>query len=473
MDYNKELKDRVKFKIAMSEIDDEERAKMKNIKNNVASKIGIVACFLLLVSGVTFADEISETVYDIYNFRKNYKIETKLPEDVVNDAEKLEEVKTNKNSIIKWDESAADIVETNNLKVDISKVYMDNYYMSFYPTIEFPEEVTQKMPLENIYLARFPDLVIKDENDNIIFCMEEKKLKELFKTDDLEAIKNNSKYCISEVAHYSFENYSELKKNPYKMEYNLNTKLPSIYPKSKKLTFEFTKVALDSPEASIGFDDKHYLHQDQTLTVKGNWKIEVDVPNECYERQEIIPYKLVEKNSNPNNQLLYCYYKDNLMHAEFNLQSEKINGPWGAIKIGDMLTQLEIEPIVKDYIIYKICNSDEYKEKEAEREKVYNIEDFYIENSKGEKSKPEGLVKKIGDNLVPASKTRREGGFITSNGILKASATPGFDENGNWGAPDGVIFDIEKEKLTNEMTIHIKYLEKDIEFKVEKMKGDN
>lgn len=473
MDYNKELKDRVKFKIAMSEIDDEERAKMKNIKNNVVSKIGIVACFLLLVSGVTFADEISETVYDIYNFRKNYKIETKLPEDVVNDAEKLEEVKTNKNSIIKWDESAADVVETNNLKVDISKVYMDNYYMSFYPTIEFPEEVTQKMPLENIYLARFPDLVIKDENNNIIFCMEENKLKELFKTDDVEAIKNNPKYCISEVAHYSFENYSELKKNPYKMEYDLNTKLPSMYPKSKKLTFEFTKVALDSPEVSMGIDDKHYLHQDQTLTVKGNWKIEVDVPNECYERQEIIPYKLVEKNSNPNNQLLYCYYKDNLMHAEFNLQSEEINGPWGAIKIGDMLTQLEIEPIVKDYIIYKICNSDEYKEKEAEREKVYNIEDFYIENSKGEKSKPEGLVKKLGDNLVPASKTRREGGFIISNGILKASVTPGFDENGNWGAPNGVIFDIEKEKLTNEMTIHIKYLGKDIEFKVEKMKGDN
>ena len=470
MNDNKELKDRVKFKIAMSEIDDEEKVM---IKSNFISKISIAACFLLLISGVTFADEISETVYDAYNFRKNYKIQTKLSEEVVNDEKKLEEAKTNKNSIIKWDEQAADVVESSNLKITIDRAYMDNYYMSFYPTIEFPEEVTQKMPIENIYLVRFPDLVIKDENDNIIFCMEENKLKELFKTEDLDEIKNNPKYCISEVTRYCFEDYNELKKNPYKMEYHLNTKLPSVYPKSKKLIFEFSKIALDSEESAIGIDNKHYLHQDQSLTVKGNWKIEVDIPSKCYERQEIIPYRLVEKNLDSNDELLYCYYKDNLIHAEFNLQSKEINGPWGAIKIGDMLTEAKVEPVVKDYIVYKICNSDEYKAREAERENAYNIEDYYIENSKGERSKPEGLVKKSGDKLVPVSKTRNEGGIGISNGILKSSITPGFDEKGNWGSPDGVMFDIEKEKLTNQMTIHIKYLGKDIEFKVEKMKGDN
>lgn len=247
---NKELKDRIKFKIAMSEIDDEEIAKMKNKKVNILSKIAALVCIGILSGGVIFSDEISAKVYDIYNFRKNETIQTKLPEEVVNDEERLEEAINNKNSIIPWNEKAAEVIETNDLKVNITDVAMDDYFMIFEADATFPEEVIQKMPLENIYLVRFIDLVIKDENGNVLFCMEENKLKEIFGTDDLEEIKNNPKYCISEVIDYGFKNYDELGTNPYKMSYIINTRIPSIYPKSKKLTFEFTKIALDAPEAS-------------------------------------------------------------------------------------------------------------------------------------------------------------------------------------------------------------------------------
>lgn len=391
---NKELKDRIKFKIAMSEIDDEENAIMKYIKNGIINKVAIVASFVFLIGGVTFADEISEKVYDMYNFRKKYVIETKLPEEVVKDEEKLEEVLNNKNCIIKWDERAADSIESSNVGMDIKDVAMSDYYMRFSADINFPVEVTEKMPLEDIYLVRFPDLVIKDENDNILFCMEENKLKEIFGTDDLEAIKNNPNYCISEVTHYSFDNYDKLGTNPYKIYYNLNTRQPSIYPKSKKLIFEFTKIALDAPEASIGIDDKHYLHQDQTLTVIGNWKVEVEVPKTYYEREDVVAYKAVENDSKSKNELLYCYYEDGLMHALFNLESEqRRTGPWGSAKLGDMLAEYDIDPLVKAYISYKVCSSDEFKEMEAWQEEVYHIEDYYIENSKGEKSKTPGLLK--------------------------------------------------------------------------------
>ncbi len=379
MNENKELKDKIKFKIAMSEIDDEENNKLKN---NIFSKIASVACLILLISGATFADEISEKVFDIYNFRETYKIETKLPESVVNNPEKLKEVLSDKNSIIAWNENAADSIKTNNLQISISRIDMDDYYMSFKGSISFPEEVTEKMPLEDIYLVRFPDLVIKDENDNILFCMEENKLKEIFETDDIEAIKNNPKYCISKVLLYRFKDYYELGKNPYNFEYDLGTAIPSIYPKSKKLIFEFSKIALDSSDACIGIDNKHYLHQDQSLTVIGNWKIEVDVPSKYSEREDIIPYKIVQSDSNPKNKLYYCYYKDGAMHALVDLASIDIpSGPWGSAKIADMLTKLEVDPIIKKYIIYKICSTDEYKQKEAEQDKVYYIDDYYIENS--------------------------------------------------------------------------------------------
>lgn len=392
---NKELKDRIKFKIAMSEIDDEEIAKMKNRKNNILGKIAAVVTMGILISGATFADEISEKVYDFYNFRKQYVIETKLPEEVVKDEEKLEEVLANQNSIIPWDERAADSMECNNLEVNITEVMMDDYYMTFYANINFPAEVTDKMPLENIYLVRFPDLVIKDETGNVIFCMEENKLKEIFQTDNLDDIRNNPKYCISEVTSYSFKDYSKLGTNPYKMEYHLNTRQPSIYPKSKKLIFEFTKIALDSKEAAIGIGDKHYLHQDQTLTLLGDWKIEIDVPKKYYERDDVIAYKVIENDENPKNEVLYCYYEGDLMYADFRIASEeRRSGPWGSVKLEDMLVEYEVDPIIRQYITHKVTSSDEYKEYDAWQDEVYEIEDYYIENDRGERSKEMGIYQR-------------------------------------------------------------------------------
>ena len=74
--------------------------------------------------------------------------------------------------------------------------------------------------------------------------------------------------------------------------------------------------------------------------------------------------------------------------------------------------------------------------------------------------------------MISVSKTRWSSGTYVRNGILRTGTIPGKDENGNWSFPNGVEFDIDKEKLTDEMTIKIKYLGKDREFKVEKMKGD-
>lgn len=74
--------------------------------------------------------------------------------------------------------------------------------------------------------------------------------------------------------------------------------------------------------------------------------------------------------------------------------------------------------------------------------------------------------------MIPVSKTRWSAGTYVKNGILRSGTIPGKDEKGNWSFPNGVEFDIDKEKLTDKMTIKIKYLGKEIEFKVEKMKGD-
>ena len=127
---NKELKDKIKFKITMSEIDNERKNNTKKI--SFIKNIAAVACFMFCIGGITFSDAISEKFYDIYNFRKQYKIETKLPDEVVKNEEKLEEVLNNKNSIIKWDEKAADSINSNGVEIDITEIAMDDYYMTFY-----------------------------------------------------------------------------------------------------------------------------------------------------------------------------------------------------------------------------------------------------------------------------------------------------------------------------------------------------
>lgn len=76
--------------------------------------------------------------------------------------------------------------------------------------------------------------------------------------------------------------------------------------------------------------------------------------------------------------------------------------------------------------------------------------------------------------MIPASNTRWSFTAI-HNKKLVSCQIPGFEDyisHTNWSTPNGVIFDISEEKLTDEMTIHIRYLEKDINFKLEKMKGE-
>ena len=202
---NKELKDKIKFKIIMSEIDNEERKKYEKVR--FIKNIAAVACFVFCIGGITFADAISEKIYDIYNFRKKYNLESKLPEEIVKDEEKLQKVLKDYNSIMPWDENAAEVIESQDTTFKITEVGMDDYFMIFRGKINFGNDVLEKMSISDIYKVRFPDLVIKDENDNVLFCMEENTLKNIFQTEDIDSIKNNPKYCVSEVIISSFKNY--------------------------------------------------------------------------------------------------------------------------------------------------------------------------------------------------------------------------------------------------------------------------
>lgn len=87
---NNEIKEKLKFKIAISEIKEEEKA-MKNKEKFVFKNIGIVACSLILSSGVVFAG--SKVVENIWKTPEKVELSDEITEDVKLENISLEEAK--------------------------------------------------------------------------------------------------------------------------------------------------------------------------------------------------------------------------------------------------------------------------------------------------------------------------------------------------------------------------------------------
>ena len=159
------------------------------------------------------------------------------------------------------------------------------------------------------------------------------------------------------------------------------------------------------------------------------------------------------------------------MHTSFRLESEeRNNGPWGSVKLGDMFAELDVDKDIKDYMMYKICSSDEYKAREKWVEEVRFTKYHYIENSNGVRSKPMGLCKFEDGIMKSASKTSSRVGGVIIDGIFQSSEIPGYMDR-VFTSPGGTVFDIAEKDLTDKMTIKIGYLGKDITFEIERVEG--
>ena len=76
MENNKKLKEQIKLKIAISEIEDEEKDVMNKKNFGIANKIAAVVCLCLLTSGIVFAKDIQK--YIINKFKLGNGIQTAI-----------------------------------------------------------------------------------------------------------------------------------------------------------------------------------------------------------------------------------------------------------------------------------------------------------------------------------------------------------------------------------------------------------
>lgn len=230
-----------------------------NLKNK-----GIVAVCtsLILVSGIVFAVN-TEKIKDHFRGLGN-GIDSAIKQGYIY------EPKENYNKSY----ASLDINEIENIDniiVDskIDTFLMDDYNISTEFNLKIDEKINEYVNLENIDSIILKDLIIRDEENRILFV-----------GNDKVSFEN---YCKENNLNYTFgennENYYNSGLNCF-LYYNKEGKILKLmyniysdnYPKSKKLYYSFGKILIKENNS------------EKTFLINGNWKIDLDVPEKMYNR---------------------------------------------------------------------------------------------------------------------------------------------------------------------------------------------
>lgn len=267
MEDNNKLKDQIKLKIAISEIDDEENDMvMKSKKNYITKKIGIAACLVFTLTGVVFAKDIENFVKAKFGLGKG--IETAVENGYIENPEmnfiESQTLITNKNE--------ENLVNDINASIRVKDFLMDDYNLSVEFEIQFDDEIKEFVNLDNLHYIELSDLIVVDEEKRIIFNGANQ--------EDFE------KFCEENNLDYKYQefndNYMNNGLNTFLVSHDTETNLLTFtynmyaegYPKSKQLDFSFEKIKMTEND------------NNNEVVFNGNWEIHLDVPEKMYNRSE-------------------------------------------------------------------------------------------------------------------------------------------------------------------------------------------
>lgn len=381
------------------------------------------AC-LVFSTGIVFAKDISEKIYNFYETGKG--VETAINDGYI--AENDSEYTDSNTEFL--NEDTGIVIENSSAKVKVQDIVMDDFNLSATIVVDLPDEVLQQIPAEDIWEIRFPDLIVSDEEGNVLFGMDPEALKKYFNEEDINKIWENEKLCNSGLNNFIADRGTM----PVKAIYNMYVESPDHYPKSKKLKFAFTKIAISNSDDT--------MYEDEEITIKGNWEVEVDLPSKFYNRKTYI-YNQVDNEDTENKVLSCAVYNTNTI-VELALKSKKQPKNSPEFAFFNMLTENGASYEIRDYIRCKMYRTEEYQKYSKEQQEVYDTQNIYIENSNGEK---------FGFTMGPIP---NGGGSINEEGIFHTTC----------------MLDLTQKDATDELTVHLNYLGKDLEFKLEREKGE-
>lgn len=232
------------------------------VKNILIKFIYMVIALITITTGVVFAKDISSWIYNIFN-------PSTTSRGIIN--------MTKEGYLYNIE---MEYIESDGNAIKIENIIMDDYNLDIVFTLKTKEKI------ENISNIKISDLIIADENRNLVFC-------------DYNNIKEYEKYCKKNNIEYSSNNmhnnftndgYSieiiEKNENNIKFLYKMYA---NQYPKSKKLKFEFNNINM-------------VTNVNEVMDISGKWSIEIDLPEEFYNRK-LVTYT-VKDNSDKNNNVI-------------------------------------------------------------------------------------------------------------------------------------------------------------------------
>lgn len=373
---------RVKNKIRTILNDKKERKNRNRLIFNTIKILATMSACFIITTGVVFAK-------DVYNFINNFFSNNKGMDNAIEQGY--------------IDKPNMKYVESNGTEIKINKVLMDDYNLS----LEFNINLNKELKTENINDIYFPDMIITDENNNILYCEEPMVFEEYCKSNDLEY----------KWTHYN-ENYINSGSNKFIKTNNEETInliynfYASKYPKSKKILINFNKILCS--------------YKDKNIMINGNWQIEYEVPEKFYNREA------------------YIYTVKNCTSDKIRIEE---------VTVTETTTKMIIQTDEKPFLPYELTDDEETKnrkiQEELEREQNMTIEDF----EKGRKFKNEYIENSNGEKFYPTNSTSEDTGysFIDMNYLL------------HWQT-----FNLNKYKTTKTLKIYMNYNGEDIVIELER-----
>lgn len=310
---------------------------LDNLPNNKKShmnqphrlKLVIVAtfCTLFLSTGIVFAKDIIKFAKDIFS-NTSIGVNKAIENGYIQD-------------------SNMEYIENNKIEIKIDKIIMDDYNLDIAFNIKLKDAII-KDRISNFYIY---NLLITDENDNIIVAKFEDNTKyEQFCKE------NNIDIEYKNIAYGDGSEDSKITKKTEEYFIYSYTTHSSQFPRSKNLKITFDKIAI------VGQINKNIIE-----TIEGNWIINVDLPEEFYNRESFI-YEINE-----------CNVEDIVLSkAIVSKTGMKIalETKWGNPVYNESDNEEQKNKKIKQWL-----NRDNLLEEIS----ILLVDNEYVENSKGEK----------------------------------------------------------------------------------------
>jgi len=239
--------------------------KNEKMKRNRVIKILATSCACLAITtSLVYAKDISNFVQNFFNH--NNGMDKAISNGYIDEPDMeyvgSKEVPTNNIDI-----------DARNTEIKIKNMLMDDYNLSF----TFSLKVDDNIDISKIQNVSFPNMLITDENNKIIYCENKDIFDKFCKDNNLnyEYLSFNENYINNETNYY----IKSISQEEHKIEvvYNFNTSIYP-YPKSKRIVIDITQIGMSETEKS----DKNEIN------LQGDWNINFDVAEKFYNRQSLV-----------------------------------------------------------------------------------------------------------------------------------------------------------------------------------------